>query len=234
MTLIGVENMGIIGIVGGMGPEATCDMYMKIIRNTPAKKDQDHIRFIIDSNPKIPDRTAYILGEGKDPRPYLIQTARNVEKAGASLIVLPCNTAHYFHRDVQQSVGIPVLHMMDEVAGYLKGKVKKAGLLATSGTLKTRLYEESLSKVGIETILPGEEGQNQVMEAIYLVKAGMADEARRLILDQGKKLEDGGAEAVIAGCTEIPLILKQGDLGIEVVDATFILARASVKAALEN
>ncbi|HHY17737.1 MAG TPA: amino acid racemase, partial [Firmicutes bacterium] len=139
-----------------------------------------------------------------------------------------------FHRDVQQSVGIPVLHMMDEVAGYLKGKVKKAGLLATSGTLKTRLYEESLSKVGIETILPGEEGQNQVMEAIYLVKAGMADEARRLILDQGKKLEDGGAEAVIAGCTEIPLILKQGDLGIEVVDATFILARASVKAALEN
>jgi aspartate racemase len=226
--------MAIIGVAGGMGPEATCDLYMKIIRSTPARKDQDHLRVIIDSNPKIPDRTAYILGTGEDPRPYLIETARNVEKAGASFIVLPCNTAHYFHRDVQENVNVPVLHIMEEVAKYLEGKVRKAGLLATTGTLKTGLYEEALSRVGIETILPGEEGQGKVMEAIYQVKAGQADKARKLILEQARGLEAYGAEAVIAGCTEIPLILRQGDLGIEVVDATYVLAQACVRLAMEG
>ncbi len=215
-----------------MGPEATCDLYMKIIRSTPAGKDQDHLRVVIDSNPKIPDRTAYILGTGKDPRPYLIETARNVEKAGASFIVLPCNTAHYFHKDIQDNVNVPVLHIMEEVAKHLKGKVQTAGLLATTGTLKTELYEESLSRVGIETLLPGEEGQDKVMEAIYQVKAGKTDTARKLILEQARGLEAAGAEAVIAGCTEIPLVLRQGDLGIEVVDATDVLARACVRLAM--
>ena len=104
--------------------------------------------------------------------------------------------------------------------------------MATTGTLKTGLYEESLSRVGIETILPGGEGQGKVMEAIYQVKAGQADKARKLILEQARGLEAYGAEAVIAGCTEIPLILGQGDLGIEVVDATNVLAQACVRLAM--
>ncbi len=226
--------MKVIGIAGGMGPQATCDLYMKIIQHTPAEKDQDHLRVIIDSNPKIPDRTAYILGKGEDPRPYLIETACNVEKAGASFIVIPCNTAHYFHKDVQAKVGIPVLHMMNEVALHLKGKIKKAGILATSGTLKIGLYSEALSAEGIDTIVPGEKSQGQVMESIYLVKSGKVERARELIIEQGKALSARGADVVIAGCTEIPLILKQGDLDIDVIDATDVLARACVKFALEK
>lgn len=226
--------MKTIGIVGGMGPEATCDLYLKIIRNTPADKDQDHIRTIIDSNPKIPDRTAFILGQGPDPRPLLIETARNVERAGASFLVLPCNTAHYFHKDVQDAVGIPVLHMMEEVARYLKGKVELVGILATSGTLKTGLYEKALSEAGIRSLVPSGEDQEKVMEAIYSVKAGKLQHGRELILEQGRKLAHRGAQAVIAGCTEIPLILKQGDLDVEVVDATEILAKACVRLALEG
>jgi aspartate racemase len=231
---IGDSDMKVIGIAGGMGPEATCDLYLKIIRNTPAEKDQDHFRVIIDSNPKIPDRTAFILGQGSDPRPLLVETARNVERAGASFLVLPCNTAHYFYKDVQESIGIPVLHMMDEVAGYLRGKVNQVGILASTGTLRTGLYEKALSAAGIGSIVPSEDDQDEVMESIYLVKAGKLEPARALILKQGKLLVERGAQAVIAGCTEIPLILKQGDLDVEVVDATDILAKACVRFACEN
>lgn len=226
--------MKLIGIVGGMGPEATCDLYLKIIRNTPANNDQDHIRTIIDSNPKIPDRTAFIVGQGPDPRPLLVETAKNVEKAGACFLVLPCNTAHYFHKDVQEAVGIPVLHMMEEVARYLKGKVDQVGILATSGTLRTGLYEKALSAVGIKPIVPGEDDQEKVMESIYLVKAGNLERGREIILEQGRQLAARGAQAVIAGCTEIPLILKQGDLDVHVVDATEILAKACVRFACES
>ncbi|MBP8613318.1 MAG: amino acid racemase [Firmicutes bacterium] len=220
--------MRVVGILGGMGPQATCDLFMKIIRNTPAQKDQDHLRVIIDSNPKIPDRTAYILSGGEDPRPLLFETAKNVERAGASFIAIPCNTAHYFHKEIQRQVDIPVLHMMEEVARYLNGKANKAGLLATTGTLRTGLYARSLSKVGIETVIPSDEDQDSVMEAIYLVKASMLEKGRKIILEQARKLEARGCDVVIAGCTEIPLILKDGDLGIEVVDATDILAKACV------
>lgn len=226
--------MGVVGILGGMGPEATCDLFMKIIRNTPAQKDQDHLRVIIDSNPKIPDRTAYILGHGQDPRPLLIETAKNVEKAGASFIAIPCNTAHYFHKDIQENVSIPVLHMMDEVAKYLDGRVKKVGILATTGTVRTGLYTKALAKVDIETVLPDEEDQRFVMESIYYVKAALLDKARDLILEQARKLEAQGCDAVIAGCTEIPLILKDGDLAVEVIDATDILAKACVSRAKEG
>lgn len=226
--------MKTIGIVGGMGPEATCDLYLKIIRNTPAEKDQDHFRVIIDSNPKIPDRTAFIIGQGPDPRPILIETARNAERAGASFLAMPCNTAHCFHEDVKEAVSIPVLHMMDEVASYLKGKVDQVGILASAGTLRTGLYEKALSAVGITAIAPGEDDQKRVMESIYLVKAGKLEPAREIILEQGKLLADRGAQAVIAGCTEIPLILKQGDLAVEVVDATDILAKACVRFACKD
>ncbi|QUL99735.1 MAG: amino acid racemase [Candidatus Fermentithermobacillus carboniphilus] len=215
-----------------MGPEATCDLFLKIIKSTPARKDQDHIRVIIDSNPEIPDRTAYILGKGTDPRPYLIATAKNVEKAGASFIAIPCNTAHYFYDDIRSAVSIPVLHIMKEVARSVKGKVKKAGLLASTGTVKTGLYERALNEVGIEMIVPEGRDQDKVMEAIYLVKAGKLEEAKAIVLEQGKLLVSQGVEVVIAGCTEIPLILRDGDLPVAVIDATKILAEACVREAL--
>ncbi|HHW17710.1 MAG TPA: amino acid racemase [Firmicutes bacterium] len=221
-----------IGILGGMGPEATCDLFLKIIKSTPARKDQDHIRVIIDSNPEIPDRTAYILGKGTDPRPYLIATAKNVEKAGASFIAIPCNTAHYFYDDIRSAVSIPVLHIMEEVARSVKGKVKKAGLLASTGTVKTGLYERALNEVGIEMTVPEGRDQDKVMEAIYLVKAGKLEEAKAIALEQGKLLVSQGVEVVIAGCTEIPLILRDGDLPVTVIDATKILAEACVREAL--
>lgn len=222
----------VIGILGGMGPEATADLFLKIIKSTRAEKDQDHIRVVIDSNPEIPDRTAFIMGQGPDPRPLLIETAKNVEKMGASFIAIPCNTAHYFHSEIQAAVGIPVLHIMKEVASYLRGKVTAAGLLASTGTVKTRLYDSALGEAGIATIVPDEDRQRKVMEAIYMVKAGKLEPARKVIIEQGMYLVSQGAQAVIAGCTEIPLILHEGDLPVAVIDATKILAESCVRLAL--
>lgn len=221
----------VVGIIGGMGPEATADLFLKIIKSTKAGKDQDHLRVLIDSNPEIPDRTAYILGKGADPRPYLLATARNVEKMGASFLVIPCNTAHYFHKDIQDAVKIPVLHIMKEVAGILAGKIRRAGVLASTGVLKTHLYEDFLREAGVETVVPEGADQDEVMDAIYSIKAGDLLRGKELAQRQGAMLVARGAQAVIAGCTEIPLVLKDGDLDAPVIDATRVLAESCVRVA---
>lgn len=225
----------IIGILGGMGPEATIDLFYKIIKFTPAEKDQEHLRIIIDNNPKIPDRTAAILGKGEDPLPALQETAQNLEKAGADFIVIPCNTAHYFLSSIQESVNIPVLNMIEETAKETKKRIpqiKKVGLLASIGVYKSEIYHQHFKKFNIEVISPEEKGKEEVMKVIYAVKAGdLSDEIKKDILKITQKLIDKGAEAIIAGCTEIPLILKEGDVSVPLIDPTQILARIAVQKA---
>jgi aspartate racemase len=223
----------IVGILGGMGPEATADLFLKIIKSTPARKDQDHLRTIIDNNPQIPDRTAFILHGGEDPAPALTATARNLERAGAGFLIIPCNTAHYFHSKIQDAVGIPVLHMMNETAAWMKERgIKRAGLLASDGTVQSRLYHTALAGQGIDVVVPGEETQRQVMAAIYGVKSGEFVESRAAAKHAAEELIRMGATGVIAGCTEIPLILKDGDVSMPVIDATLALALAAVREAL--
>ena len=225
----------IIGILGGMGPEATIDLFYKIIKFTPAEKDQDHLRIIIDNNPKIPDRTAAILGKGKDPLPVLQETARNLEKAGADFIIIPCNTAHYFLSLIQESVKIPILNMIEETAKETLKRIpqiQKVGLLASIGTYKTEIYHQQFKKFNIEVISPEEKDKEEVMKAIYAVKAGNLSEGiKKNILKIAQKLVDKGAEAIIAGCTEIPLILKEGDVSVPIIDPTQILAKIAVQKA---
>ncbi|MBU1035633.1 amino acid racemase [bacterium] len=225
----------IIGILGGMGPEATIDLFYKIIKFTPAEKDQDHLRIIIDNNPKIPDRTAAILGKGEDPLPALRESARNLEKAGADFIVIPCNTAHYFLSSIQKNVKIPVLNMIEEAASETQQRIpqiKKVGLLASIGTYKTEIYPQQFKKFNIEVIYPDKKDKEEAMKAIYAVKAGdLSNEVKGNILKIVQKLIDKGAEAIIAGCTEIPLILKEGDVSVPIIDPTQILARIAVQKA---
>ncbi|OGD32855.1 aspartate racemase [Candidatus Atribacteria bacterium RBG_16_35_8] len=225
----------IIGILGGMGPEATIDLFYKIIKFTPAQKDQDHLRIIIDNNPKIPDRTAAILGKGEDPLPALQETAQNLEKAGADFIVIPCNTAHYFLSSIQESVNIPVLNMIEETAKETKKRIpqiKKVGLLASIGVYKSEIYHKHFKKFNIEVISPEEKDRGKVMKVIYTVKAGdLSEEVKKNILKITQKLIDKGAEAVIAGCTEIPLILKEEDILFPLIDPTQVLAKIAVQKA---
>jgi len=225
----------IIGILGGMGPEATADLYMRIIRATKVQRDQDHHRVIIDSNAKIPDRTPAIQGKGPSPLPMLVETGLNLQRAGADFLIIPCNTAHYFHGDLQKKLKIPVLHMIRLSAEKTHVKhpgVKKAGLLASDGTLMSRLYQESWEKQGIEIIEPRVETQRNVMKAIYqYIKRGDLEPGRKLLRDASLELIEAGAQAVICGCTEVSIVLHDGDLSVPVLDPLQDVAEEAVRLA---
>ena len=225
----------IIGILGGMGPEATLDLFQKIIKFSPAGKDQDHFRIIIDNNPKIPDRTAAILAKRENPLPALQETAQNLEKAGADFIIMPCNTAHYFISEIQKSIKIPILNMIKETAHHVKSifpSVKNIGLLATKGTYKTKLYNSFFNAKNIEILIPTPPEQDKIMDLIFMVKSGiLSEEMKSQIINISEEQIKKGAQAIIAGCTEIPLILKDKDIKVPIIDPTNILAKRAVEEA---
>ncbi len=228
----------IVGILGGMGPEATIDLFQKIVRLTPAKKDQEHLRIIIDNNPKIPDRTRAILYGGESPLPELVKTAQNLERAGVNYIIIPCNTAHYYFHEMQKMINIPILNMMQETALYIHHTfpaMKRISLFATEGTIYAGLYQTYLDDFTIETLLPSKTEQKQLMEIIYGVKTGqnLSLLKKQIIETAGLQIEKG-AQAIIAGCTEIPLVLKDGDISIPVIDPTLILAKKAIEEATDN
>jgi len=222
-----------IGVLGGMGPWATLDFFEKILRLTPAKTDQEHLRVIIDNNPKIPDRSPAIAGTGEDPTPALVAGARILQQAGADVIVIPCNTAHYFYERVQNAVSIPVLHIMEEVVSTAREEVPSArvlGILATAAAVSSGLYARACARKGIEVVNPDPAGQQVVNRAIYAVKGGQMGPEITAGL---KKIADGlvrrGAQALVLGCTELPFVLKPQDVRVPLLDSNQILARAAVR-----
>ncbi|MFZ7103027.1 MAG: aspartate/glutamate racemase family protein [Peptococcaceae bacterium] len=220
----------ILGILGGMGPEATVDFMGKVIMNTPARKDQDHIRMLVDNNPQVPDRTKAISGAGDNPGPVLAGMAKKLEEQGADLLAIPCNTAHFWAEDVKKAVKIPVINMIEEtIKVLLADKVTSVVLLATNGTLQTGLYDKMLSQAQINLVLPPAPYQEKVMEVIYAVKSGDYLTARALKAEiTGYILENAG-KSVILGCTELPLVFKEEkDSQISYYDPTEILAKAVV------
>jgi aspartate racemase len=226
----------IIGILGGMGPEATADLYLRIIKATPAKRDQDHPRVIIYSNSKVPDRTPAILGTGPSSLPELIRAGKRLEEAGADFIIIPCNTAHFFIEQLQKELRIPILNMIKLSAEQAKKNyphLKKAGLLASDGTLKSGLYRNVFGEVGIDIIEPTPEKQVEVMKAIYqCIKAGNLIDGGLLLRDVANELVSSGAEFIICGCTEVSLVLRVGELPVPILDPLQILAENAVAVAL--
>ena len=223
----------VIGILGGMGPLATADLFRKMVEHTRAGRDQDHPRILVDCNTNIPDRTAAILHGGADPLPELTASARGLERQGAELLLMPCNTAHYFYDGVQAAVQVPVLHMIRLTARALEARgVKTAGLLATDGTVQTGIYQQCFADTDIRLLTPDGADQQAVMEMIYQgVKAGRRDydasRARRAMA----ALLDRGAETLILGCTEMPLAVRLYGLDFPVTDPTLELALAAIREA---
>jgi aspartate racemase len=163
----------------------------------------------------------------------LTETARNLERGGADFIVIPCNTAHYFYNYVAKAVSIPVLHMIREVAKATQTtlpKCKKAGLLGTSGTVATNLYQTEFKKIGVEVIVPDAKNQAKVMDAILLIKSGsFKAKAKAKLKEIGNMLiEEKGAESIILGCTDIPVVISQKDFDLPVFDSNLILAMETV------
>jgi aspartate racemase len=223
----------IVGILGGMGPEATVDLFRKIVAATPAKADQEHLHIIIDCNSKIPSRPAALLEGGPDPTPLLQSTARNLERAGADFLVVACNTAHLFYDRIVEAVRIPVLHIVDEAISEAQRRypgLQSAAVLAGRGAIRLRLYQDKLEAKGIRSIVPPDEDQEIVVSVIYGVKAGDKGPAvRAKIREVAERLARAGAQVVFTGCTELPLVLEDGDVSVPVLDPTQVLAEAAVR-----
>jgi aspartate racemase len=226
----------VVGILGGMGPESTADLLIRIIRATPIEKEQDHLRIIIDNNPKIPNRTEVLLsGDTGSTITALTETARNLERAGAELIGMPCNTAHAFLAEIRASVGVPVLDMIDEAAKRAQesfGSSNVMGLLATDGSCRSRLYHGALSRHGIAVVTPRSDAQRSVMEVSTRVKNhGVSSGCLESLHPAIDDLTARGASVLIAGCTEISLVLADQPPRLPWLDPLQVLAERLIEEA---
>ena len=220
-----------IGIIGGMGPLATCDLFRKIIDITDASCDQEHIRICIDNNTEIPDRTAAIVAGGTDPVEQMSRSAKGLQVMGADVLIMPCNTAHYFHKRVAETVKTPLLNMLEETAAYARQKgIRKVGLLATDGTIRSGVYAAAFEKEGISICIPSSENQKAVMRVIYDgVKAGNYSLDLSGFYSAMDELFAAGAQTLVLGCTELPVAFDMFSIERPHIDPTLVLAAAAVR-----
>jgi len=231
-----VTRNGTVGILGGMGPEATLELFRQIIALTPARKDQEHLHIVIDSNPLIPDRTAAILEEGKSPLPMMIKGARVLEQAGADFLVIPCNTAHHWLSHLRKAVSIPIIDMISETATTIAScnpPIKTIGLLATMGTVKCGLYQQALGDHDVSLLVSADQEQVRIMDAITHIKAG-DHSVKDTVMAVAQHLIDQGASGIIPGCTELSLVVEEAGLSCPLFDPLSILARRAVEWAREK
>jgi aspartate racemase len=216
-----------VGVLGGMGPAATAEFFRRLVDATPARTDQEHLHVIIDNDPHVPDRTSAILRGGPSPVEALAAMARRLERAGADLLVMPCNTAHAYIEGIRASVSIPALDMICETVATIDWS--SVGLLATDGTIQTGLYQEACKARGVRVVVPDPADQRLIMASIAGIKRG--EDPRRVEEEMEpivRRLEREGAEAVIAGCTEISLVPGDG-MPVPWIDALDCLVEATLR-----
>ncbi len=222
-----------IGILGGMGPLATADLYRKIVLLTKAGCDNDHIRVYIDSNAAIQDRTAAILNGGQSPVAEMTSALRHLESCGADCIIMPCNTAHYFLPELQKKTETPFISMLAATAKTCAARFpgKRAAVLATKGTLATGLYEKALQAEGVPCLIPGPAEQDELMYLIYdVVKASRPLEPEEERWEKPlDTLRAEGADYFILGSTELPIVADTLHAEGPFVDPTAELAKAAIR-----
>ena len=232
-----VTRYPIVGIIGGMGPEATVDLMRRVIAATPAQDDTDHIHMIVDNNPKIPSRiTALIDGTGESPSPELCRMAIGLEKSGATFIAIPCNTAHAYLEDVRGAVHIPVLDMPRLAAAYLQAMIltrRTVGVLASTAVLRIKHYDRVLSEVGLKALYP--EDQTGLMAVIRGVKRGDTGLANRNRFKQiAQNLLESGCDVLLIACTELSVLADTLDDALPITDAMDVLVNEIVRLATQS
>jgi aspartate racemase len=224
----------VVGIIGGLGPEATVDLMTRVIRATPAGDDQDHIRMIVDCNPKVPSRMKAILeGTGENPAPALVAMAQNLAAWGADFLVIACNTAHLYLDRIREAVPVPVLNMIDLTVDRAVSEnpdIRKAGLLASWTVIRPGLYQAAFEKRGVALLHPSPALQDRLLTAIRRIKTGhYGPPEREALKEAAHELMEQGAEVMIIACTELSVIGEGLGMPTRMVDASQVLAEAIVQ-----
>ena len=223
-----ISNKKTVGVLGGMGPEATVDFMATVIAMTPAETDQDHIHMLVDNDPTIPPRQDAILREGADPGPAMAAMAKGLQDAGADFLVMPCNTAHAFAAQITAAVDIPLLSIIDATISACD-EFGTVGILATEGCLRSNVYQQALREAEKEMVLPSDAELQEFMDLTFRIKRGDkgADVAARM-LRLANALRERGAQAIIAGCTEIPMVFSAEHCEVPLVSSTDVLAETTL------
>ena len=219
-----------LGVIGGLGPLATARFYELITDMTNAKLDQDHLEILIYSKPSIPDRTAYILDQSKDNPLYpMADAGMKLAQMGAEYIAIPCVTAHYLYEELSNEIPVPILHIIKETIAILKSNgIERVGIMATDGTIQSRLFQLELEENGITPVIPAKLFQDYTMDLIYkCVKSNRPVDMKKFT-SASAHLRDNGAETIILGCTELSMIKGDYSIGTGFLDVIEVLARASI------
>ncbi len=222
-----------VGIIGGLGPAATFDFCQRIVRLTPVQVEQDHLHLLVDNNPKAPDRNRALAGLGPAPDTAFADSAKRLENAGADFLVMPCNTAHAYANAITAAVSIPFVHIIDEAVAEVAAQTSYdsvIGVMAADGCLRAELYQNRLAAAGRQCLLLECEEQRRFMEHIYRIKqAGVSPDARNEMRSLAESLQSRGADTIVAGCTEVPLVLQQRDIKVPLFDSTEWLAKTVIE-----
>lgn len=224
--------MKVLGIIGGLGPMASAYFLQLVTQMSAAATDQEHMEVLLHSKPQIPDRTEYILGKSsRSPFPEMAGIGKALAEQGAQVLAIPCITAHYFQKELEDAVGIPIINVLEETAKYLAARnIKKVGIMATNGTIQSGIFQKALENYGIEVVIPEKRGQEQVMHLIYQnVKAGVPMELPAFECVTGELFEKG-AQVILLGCTELSFIKKEFKLASGFLDVMELLAQRAVLA----
>ena len=226
----------VVGVIGGMGPAATVDFMTRVMAETPAEQDQQHLRMIVEHNPQIPSRQMAMRGEGESPGPTLAAMARRLEIAGADLLVMPCNLAHAWQGDIEVASSVPFISIVDvtvESALARSGDESAIGLMTTPGCFTAGLYQQALADSGRPLIMQSADELAATMALVERIKSGdLSGELKASMRAQADLLVARGAKVLIAACTEFPLVLDESMFNVAFVSSTDELARRTVSVAL--
>lgn len=227
-SMNGSRKFRIPGILGGMGPESTVKFIHDIVNATEAQRDQDHIPLLLYMATQVPDRVEAFLGKGPSPVDSLFEGICSLKSSGADFIAIPCNSAHLWFDELVARTGAQILNMIDLALSEIHTGYR-VGIIGTTLTVKSRLYENPLSERGIEVVLP--EDQDFVMEQIRGIKAGKTSMARNNIQEIADQLVGLGATHILYACTEISFAVDRKDISVPAIDPMMIMARKCVELA---
>jgi aspartate racemase len=225
-----------LGVLGGMGPAASAEFMVRLVAQTPAKKDQDHIPTILWGDTTVPDRSTSMRNGDDKPLPYLLKGIQGLISAGCNLIVIPCNTAHFWFKDMEKQASwhATIVHIVDSVADRLRDRKvtnAKIGVMGTQASIELGLYQYRLNKLGWDCIAPTKEEMDTLVQpAIDLIKSNCITEAHPMLMTVIHSLINKGAKAVVLGCTEIPLSIKEDTVqDIPIINSIDSLVMSAIK-----